>query len=270
MLKLIDLISLSGTELTDFKIHCATGSDWLPLDAYFEGRFQEWQEYQNQRNFECEKIVSLIHLRGTEWLFAGVWTVLGSKPRQSKGDKWFEYSLSEDGGMEHLVGRAIVHFDKTFRASYLRGPKYIDQLAVAEIRPTKMSIGDFPGYSDVRISFERLQLVIRQDIDSWRSALSSVSGVYVIADTSNGKQYIGSAYGVGGIWGRWSQYVHTGHGNNKELRRLLKAKGKDYSENFQFTILEICDPQTAKEQLISREVHWKNCLLTKQFGYNEN
>ena len=76
MLKLHDLITQSGLDLVDFKIHCATGSEWAPLDAYFEGRFKEWQEHQTQKNFECEHGVSLIHLRSSEWLFAGVWSVL--------------------------------------------------------------------------------------------------------------------------------------------------------------------------------------------------
>ena len=77
MLKLTDLLKLYGISLNDYKIHCATGAKNPPLDAFLAGKWKEWQEHQNQKNFECEQIVSLIHLGGTRWLFAGVFDVLG-------------------------------------------------------------------------------------------------------------------------------------------------------------------------------------------------
>lgn len=270
MLKFHDLLELSGLKLTDFKIHCATGSGWLPLDAYFEGRFKEWQEHQTKKNFECEHVVSLIHLRGSEWLFAGVWEILDSKARMTKGKRWYEYSTMEVAGLEHLSGRAIVHFDRSFRNSYLRDPKYLAQLKVRALLPERMTIEDFPGFSHICISYDRLCTVVRQSVESWRSALSSVNGVYNIADTHKGYQYIGSAYGAGGIWSRWANYAKNGHGGNKELRRLLSERGSEYAENFQFSVLEICDPIMSRDQVIARESHWKECLLTRRFGYNEN
>ena len=90
-----ELISFAGVDLGDFKIHCATGKVSQPLDAFFDGKFKEWQEHQNQRNFQCEKVLSLIHLRGSEWLFAGVWTIHGFKPRRTRGRPWFQYSTKE-------------------------------------------------------------------------------------------------------------------------------------------------------------------------------
>jgi len=76
MIRLLQLISLAGVPLGKFKIHCATGKNPTPLEAFFDGNFKEWQEHQNQRNFNCEKIVSLIFLHGDKWLFAGIYTVL--------------------------------------------------------------------------------------------------------------------------------------------------------------------------------------------------
>ena len=154
MLKLRELITLSGLNLVDFKIHCATGSSWLPLDAYLEGRFQEWQEHQTQKNFECEQIIALIHLQGAEWLFAGVWRVFGSKLRKTKGKRWYEYSTIEEVGLEHLVGRTIVHFERNFRNSYLRNPEYLEQLHVKALLPQRMTIEEFPGFSEVCISYK--------------------------------------------------------------------------------------------------------------------
>ncbi len=268
-IKLESLIELAGIELGDFKIHCATGSN-RPLDAFFGGHFEQWQEQQNQKNFECEKILSLIQLNRVEWLFAGVWNVRGYKQRRSNKRTWFEYSTDEVLGLEHLVGHAIVRFEKNFRASYLRGPKYIDDLRVSELLPQRMSIGDFPGYSNVCLPYSRLRLVVNQQVDSWRSALSSVSGIYLISDLRTGLQYVGSASGDEGVWGRWCSYANSGHGGNKELRRLLAETDNEYAENFQFSLLEICDPIMTKDQILARESHWKDCLLSRQFGYNEN
>jgi len=80
MLTLPDLIEQSGVELTNYKIHCATGkSPHSPLEAFFDGTFQSWQERQNQLNFKCDQVVGLIHLSPAKWLFAGLYRVLGYK-----------------------------------------------------------------------------------------------------------------------------------------------------------------------------------------------
>ena len=98
----------------------------------------------------------------------------------------------------------------------------------------------------------------------------SVSGVYVIADATTGKLYVGSAVGDGGIWGRWAAYCKTGHGGNKELRALLEQKGADHSDHFHISVLEVCDPNATKEEVLERESHWKQVLLTRVFGLNAN
>jgi hypothetical protein len=100
--------------------------------------------------------------------------------------------------------------------------------------------------------------------------LQSVAGIYCIADNATGKLYIGSAYGAEGIWGRWRLYSYAPHGNNKELIELLAQKGPNYATNFVFSVLEICDILSSNEDVISRESHWKNVLLTRKFGYNSN
>ncbi len=68
MIKLIDLISMAGIKLFDYKIHCATGKDHPPLDVYFAGTFKKWQEQQTQKNFQCKHVLSLIHLENNCWL----------------------------------------------------------------------------------------------------------------------------------------------------------------------------------------------------------
>ena len=100
--------------------------------------------------------------------------------------------------------------------------------------------------------------------------MSAVAGVYLITDTSTGKLYVGSATGDGGIWARWSQYAATGHGGNKELKKLLKSEGADYARHFQYAVLEIADTHASAEEVIRREAHWKRVLGSREHGYNNN
>ena len=274
MLKLIDLIRLSGVDLLKYKIHCAIDnkrSDWRPLEAYYSGNFERGQSHQKQKNFECDNVLSLINLSNSKlWLFVGVYRVAGVRELNRKNWSGFLYSLDRVEGLEHLDGRVIVNFDKNFRASYLVGKKYEDQLMVSSIREEKMSIADFPGFNGVRLSFAMLKSIIRQDIPSWRTALANVAGVYVITDEATGKQYVGSAYGGVGLWQRWAVYAKSGHGGNKELRELLRGAGDHYANNFQFSLVEVCDINAGSDYIISRESHWKNVLMTREFGLNKN
>ena len=270
MIKLIDLINLSGITLGHYKIHCATGIKTSPLEAFFEGKFKEWQESQNQPNFQCDEILALIHLNKDRWLFAGIYKVLGVKKRKEGKRTRYYYSTKEITGLEHLTGRGIIKFEKNFRASYLVGKKHSENLVVSEIRDQRMSVGEFPGYNSVRLSYRLLSTIIREEIPSWKSALCNIAGVYVLTDTKTGKQYIGSAYGGDGIWHRWVRYAKDGHGGNKEIKALLKIKGHKYSSNFQFSVLEVCDLNANNDYVISRESHWKNVLLTREFGLNKN
>jgi len=273
MLKLIDLIELAGVKLGEFKIHCATpnkNEPWLetPLEAFFDGKFKQWQECQNQKNFEHEQILSLINLEKDLWLFAGVYFVdERAKPSSTGG---YHYSTHEVSGLEDLVGKAIVLFKKGFRASYLLGKKYADKLLIVELRNQRMTIGDFPGYKSVLLSYSMLQTVIRESNPSWRTALSNVGGVYLITDTSDGKLYVGSAYGGEGIWQRWTAYAQNGHGGNKEIVKLLLEKNNSHAEHFQFSLLEVCDIDSDSEYVIKRETHWKTVLKTREFGLNKN
>jgi len=263
-------MNMAGINMGKFKIHCATGSNPTPLEAFYDGQFKKWQEYQNNRNFKCDHILSLIHLVGSTWLFAGVYQVNGCIQKSTSKKSWFEYSTSEVHGLDHLSGRAIIHFNKNFRASYLNGQSYVDQLLVTEIKPERQSIGDFPGYNKVCLPLRGLKTVTRQELQSWKTALSNVSGIYLIADEKTGKHYVGSACGDAGIWQRWCGYAENGHGGNKELRDVLKSKGEKYALNFIFTILEVIDLNASKDYISTRECHWKDALLTRQYGYNSN
>ena len=100
-----------------------------------------------------------------------------------------------------------------------------------------------------------------------------MKGIYVIVDRSNGKKYVGSAYGEGGIWSRWSTYVYSdGHGYNDELVDVISENGVQYArDNFQFALIETLSMKCDQDTVIHRESFWKEVLLTRsEFGYNKN
>ncbi len=252
------------------KIHLAVrASRNDPLDSYFAGEFDEWQTWQKRRNFEREFVLSLIQLpEHNKWLFAGIFNSQSSV--WLEGEQCYEYRLFRRPALNELEGRLIVHCKRQGRQSYRNAETLVDAMTMSEYRPEKMALKEFPGYSWPMLTKQRLDIVVKQEIASWKAALSNVHGVYVIADCATGKLYVGSATGDEGIWGRWCTYSATGHGGDKELRKLLREQGPDYAEKFQFGILEIADTNANRDDVWRRESRWKELLLTREHGYNAN
>lgn len=141
---------------------------------------------------------------------------------------------------------------------------------VYELAPST-KLGAFPGYNNVLLSHKDLQTIINMEAPEWRTALSSVKGVYCITDKSNGQIYIGSASGNnGGIWQRWSSYADVSNltGGNKTFEEL-KNNGTDHIiDNFTYSILEIFDMRTKREEIIHREEFWKKVFQSVKYGMN--
>jgi hypothetical protein len=145
MIKLTDLLKVQGIALRNYKIHLATGRS-SPLEAYLQGKFKEWQEQQNAKNFECRMVVALIHRGGDRWLFGGVYRILSVKKGVTHP---FQYNTELLPGQDDLVGRVVVKFKRLFRNSYIWGEKYGQKLEVAEILDSPLSIKGFEGYNKV-------------------------------------------------------------------------------------------------------------------------
>jgi len=273
-MKLYDILALHLPEVTpaQSKLHLATvagSSD--PLDEFFAGRFESWQSWQGKRNFERPFIVSLIKLPGkNRWLFAGCFRRLGRSWVESPAPPHWSYRTAEIQETAALVGRVVVGFRRSGRAAYLNADRWASKLEVREVLERRMSVSEFPGYRNLVLRKPTLDLIVAQDIPSWRGALSAVAGVYLIQDTQTGKLYVGSATGEGGIWARWSQYSATGHGGNADLRKLLRVEGADYARHFQYTVLEIADTHASEDDVLGRESHWKRVLGSREHGYNAN
>jgi hypothetical protein len=264
------------------KVHLASwnGSE-EPLDVYRSGlaKFEEWQSYQRLKNFERPYVVALIQLPRTasQWLFAGAYRSHGCQAVvYGKGAGW-KYDLERLTAYDSALGRLVVDYRRRSRASYRLGDTkdqatkltFDSELAVFELRSRPMGLPAFPGFKQALLDFPTLKQVIDQIEPSWRTALSAVSGVYLITDTVDGKLYVGSAGGASGIWGRWCQYM-DGHGGNRELRKLVGERGLEHAYNFRFSILETADTSASPGELLEREGHWKTVLQSRLFGHNAN
>ncbi|MEM1350584.1 MAG: GIY-YIG nuclease family protein [Myxococcota bacterium] len=257
-----------------FKIHLATGDGTHPrfpdpIDAFLAGELDEWQSWQSAQNFKRPRLITLIQTpQRSRWLFAGAFDV--GRCTSPPGRQPFHYELiPSDLGIAY-VGRLIVDFTRTGRSSYRLAENCIDDMSVAELLSEPMALAEFSGFADTLIDMPTLRTLVHDDYPSWRAALSSVSGVYVIADRETGKLYVGSATGAGGIWARWYAYANTGHGGNAELKKLLQSEGPERSNAFRFAILETGDSKATKLDMQRREAFWKRALLTREFGHNAN
>ncbi|MEC4091887.1 GIY-YIG nuclease family protein [Pseudoalteromonas rubra] len=199
-MKFYDILNISPE---DCKVHLAQWNGAQePLDLYFSGEFQHWQERQSKRYFERKFILSLIrYQRDNLWLFVGVYESKGVKETDREGRHYYNTELSQIG--ESLRGRLIINYKRQGRIAYPNGESLDNVATVYKITPEPIAIADFPGFKDVLLSRKQLNIIFSEMYPSWKSALSSVSGVYLISDTRTGKLYVGSASGGEGIWQRW-------------------------------------------------------------------
>ena len=269
-IRLKDTLPIS--EPQEYKLHlaCRDKNFVQPLDEYVidPAKWVGWNEWRGRRNDWTKPYVlsfmEFYHKTDT-WLFGGAFAVL---ERRENG-----YKLCSLPSFEKYVGRLLASFH---RYQGMRGrayllENYIDDFKVSEILPLPYTGESFRGFENIDHDFSTLEAVFRNERTDWKAALENVKGVYLITDNSNGKHYVGSAYGDAGIWSRWACYIGTGHGWNDELLKILKHKGRKYArENFHFSVLEVMAKSTPDEAVIAREGHWKRVLLSREHGYNKN
>ena len=275
-----DLLQIKNTENYYVRLVKEWGNEISsnPLERYYKNPDDPISHYLWKGDIETgfkvgTRIIGLIRLNQDSWLFTHVIEITEVKQR-AKGERpltiaeynnfWYEYKIIND--FEKYYGRLIINFHNISQRM-IRKPELLERLVVTELLSVQLSDRDFPGYNNVTLTWNELELIIKRENREWMTALKKQKGIYLITDRSNGKQYVGSAYGSNMLWGRWSNYIYSGHGGNVELMRL---KFDYIKENFQYSILEIADSKAADDYIISREMWWKKALLRNKFGYNLN
>lgn len=175
-----------------------------------------------------------------------------------------------------LVDRLVVEWDNP--RTWHRRATSAANLPVLEIADREKV--PFPGFDRVLLTFHELrEMIVDHRYADWRVALSQVQGIYLITDSSNGKQYVGKADGAERILERWKSYALDGHGGNLALRKLVfpnvgSGEGAgvktDHARHFVFSILRVFGPSTSSSEVDAAESHYKRALMTRKFGLNRN
>lgn len=179
----------------------------------------------------------------------------------------YEMKLVEEG-FDDILGKAIIKYHNTLR-NFHRYPKSYKgddleaNLIVKEILPEKSSI-PAPVMPFVSVTHEQLAIILDQNIESWKNALTSNRGIYVLTDRTNGKVYVGQALD---FYSRWELYMTNPTNCGAKQIEKLEREHPGYIRNFQFSILERCGDGT---DLWAREEHWKDVLKSREHGYNDN
>lgn len=168
------------------------------------------------------------------------------------------FDLVETNFYRNWKGKLIIDWPPPERSWWRRAER--NTMPVSAILEESAFVRGMPAWEDINLSWSELAVLP----SSWKEALSHWRGIYFIHDQSDGRGYVGSAYGEGNLLGRWLNYAASGHGGNALLR------GRD-PLNFRFTILQRLSPDMDADDVIRIEANWKDRLHTrKPHGLNDN
>ena len=166
---------------------------------------------------------------------------------------WFDLTLTNQ--LSELSGKLVVRWPPPERVWTRWCSK--NEFGILSIHEESLLSPAMPDWRKLIFNWNELQVIPT----SWRSKLAEWRGVYFILDVSDGKGYVGSAYGSENIRHRWENYAKRGHGGNK----LLKSRKP---EDLRFSILERVSPDTPVNEVIQLEETWKVRLHTCEYGLN--
>ena len=267
-------INQDDIERTRIKFNISNGyTD--PLDLYKENPEQvntTWFLWHDSRRYFHTGQTAICFLRITmdTWLLTTIKRI--NKEIDVGADGGIGYEAEEVEAYKKYFGRILVKYHNTNKAMGRTFESVMNDLEVLEILNDKFTGDEFPGYENVRLTYNQLKTVIDRKLPGWISALENQKAVYLITDTKTGKLYVGSAtaqYGM--LLQRWSDYVCNGHGGNEGLKEVVLRHGFEYvKSNFQYAILENYNARMDDEYILRRETWWKNTLRSREFGLNKN
>ena len=183
---------------------------------------------------------------------------MGMRVELQGRDRMLYFNLKRREEYAEWLGRLIIDWPPPERSWWRRAER--NRMPVKAILQENCFAPSKLDWREINLSWEQLGHIP----SAWRDSLKQWRGVYHILDSSDGKRYVGSAYGDENIYGRWKAYAQSGHGGNKHLR-------KRDPRNFRFSILERVSPDADAEQVVRIENNWKKRLHTLgEYGLNAN
>lgn len=268
-IKLNDILRLENLENVKIRFNLMFRHNWNPIEIFKNGDVNillegQYWNYKKQKSFKDGQItIGLIRIKSNDnlWLLFHIGKI--TKDLNRFEGVGYEYEVLAE--YEKYFGRLIVKFKNKAQTMIRNATSVIEECEVLQILPDTFDNDIFPGYEKVNISWEEMSRILEKE--NWKTALQNQKGVYLITDISNGKSYVGSAYGENMILGRWKSYIKTGHGGNVGLKFL---EFEYIKKNFRYSILDIYKSTADDQLIIERENFWKEVLQSRRFGYNEN
>jgi len=265
MILLNDILKLSASHLENTKVRFniqGFAGEALFLFKNNRDDLQIWQfwNYRTKKSYKVgNTTIGFIRIEGNKWLLFDISRI--TKDLDKFNAVGYEYEKIEE--YEKYCGRLIIEFENKAQTLIRRANSVFKHCKVLQILDGTFDNDIFPGYEYVNVTWQELRQLINKD--SWKTALENQKGVYLITDTSNGKMYVGSAYGTNMLHGRWSNYIGNGHCGNVELKELSFDHIQRY---FKYSILDIFKSTIDDKVILKRESWWKKNLMTREFGYN--
>ena len=242
-------------------------------------RLEAYQSCQEAGKFRDAKSIAVFApYHGTTALFLGLWDIHGftkfsersqemlsliqkyQLPEFRPKDVW--YNLHKNPVLDDLSERMIIQWGGSV-VSFVQSKNK----EVIEVLP-KGYVREFPGWLNFTLGYDDLRRIVEHPDANreWHRALSHVAGIYLILDEKTGKQYVGAAYGAGGVIGRWKQYARSADGGNSKLKELLATDINYGRNNFKFSLLSILPTTATKTEAIDLEEQFKQKLGARAFG----
>lgn len=266
----------AGFRLEDIRLlrHADSNADrgrspydlWMHDRTSFE-RYQSKQTIENRKKLTAPYWAVFLADSSGKTMFAGLYRakILGLLETDSPMEQrdGFDlagscdvYDLVLQESLSEFIGKLFIDWGKGALA-WIQYPERQEK-SVTELR-LEYSDPQFPGFQRFIRSISQLELVPR----GWIDALKSARGVYMLTCPQTREQYVGSATGVDGFWGRWQAYIQNGHGGNQGLMH------RDPSD-FQVSILEVAGSSASTEDILAMEGLWQMKLQSQQMGLNRN
>ncbi|WP_417379961.1 GIY-YIG nuclease family protein [Gimesia sp.] len=229
--------------------------------------YQSHQSFGNRIKIDHPYWASFVGTPSNETLFVGIYSVCYKGVLANDIPAPHTHNILEAGSCDAYELSLLPEF------ADLDGKLYIDwglgtrswiqradnkNKPITEIR-TEFKEPDFPGFLQFVSPLSKLDTLP----PGWISSLKATSGVYLLTCPKTKEQYVGSAYGKDGFWGRWQRYIIDGHGGN------IALKSRDPSD-YQVCILETAGTALTSDEIIHMESLWKAKLQSREMGLNRN
>lgn len=239
---------------------------WRDDRSRFE-YYQSLQGIQGRKKFSAPYWAVFIVNLSEETMFAGIYAARyrgllekdAPKPHTEGVDKAGScdvYDLKLQDTLGDLIGKLFIDWGPGVLA-WVQYAERNDK-PVIELRP-EFKEPAFPGFLNLIEPLSRLTKLPQ----SWIAALEAARGVYLLTCPKTKEQYVGSATGEQGFWGRWLNYVQTGHGGD------IALKSRDPSD-YQVSILEVAGSSTTRDDILHMEGRWQAKLQSQEMGLNRN